>query len=59
MEELEPADAVVFAVAHDDYIKGGWPLVQSLLKGGTGVVLDVKRRLDRDGKPEGIDLWRL
>ncbi|MBS0246940.1 MAG: nucleotide sugar dehydrogenase [Proteobacteria bacterium] len=59
MESLKPADAVIFAVAHDDYIKGGWPLVQRLLKGGAGVVLDVKRRLDRDAKPEGIDLWRL
>jgi hypothetical protein len=30
-----------------------------LLKGGKGTVIDVKSRLDRDGKPEGIDLWRL
>ncbi|MFA6266105.1 MAG: nucleotide sugar dehydrogenase [Pseudolabrys sp.] len=59
MDKLKPADAVIFAVAHDDYVKGGWPLVQGLLKGGAGVVLDVKRRLDRDAKPEGIDLWRL
>ena len=59
MGRLKPADAVIFAVAHDDYVAGGWPLVQRLLKGGTGIVLDVKRRLDRDAKPEGIDLWRL
>ena len=59
MDKLEPADAVIFAVAHEAYISGGWPLVQRLLKGGGGVVLDVKRRLDRSAKPEGIDLWRL
>ena len=59
MESLKPADAIIFAVAHDDYIGGGWALVQRLLKGGAGVVLDVKRRLDRSAKPEGIDLWRL
>lgn len=59
MEKLAPADAIIFAVAHEAYISGGWPLVQRLLKGGAGVVLDVKRRLDRDAKPEGIDLWRL
>ena len=30
-----------------------------LLKGGQGTVVDVKSRLDRAHKPEGIDLWRL
>ena len=27
--------------------------------GGKGAVLDVKSKLDRGQKPEGIDLWRL
>ena len=27
--------------------------------GGQGIVLDVKSKLDRLKKPEGIDLWRL
>ena len=58
-DALKPADAVIFAVAHDEYVNGGWPLVQRLLEGGVGVVLDVKRKLDRASKPEGIDLWRL
>jgi UDP-N-acetyl-D-galactosamine dehydrogenase len=56
---LLPADAVVLAVAHKDYVAGGWPLVAKLLKRGEGVVLDIKARLDRKTKPEGIDLWRL
>jgi hypothetical protein len=30
-----------------------------LLKDGRGIVLDVKAKLDREKKPEGIDLWRL
>ena len=55
---LRPADAVVFAVAHKDYVVGGWPLVTKLLKDGEGVVLDIKARLDRNKKPKGIDLWR-
>jgi UDP-N-acetyl-D-galactosamine dehydrogenase len=59
MDKLAPADAVILAVAHQDYIAGGWPLVGRLLKGGKGTVLDVKRRLDRAAKPEGIELWRL
>ena len=47
-----PADAVILAVAHHDYVAGGWPLVTRLLKGGKGIVLDVKSKLDRAQKPE-------
>jgi UDP-N-acetyl-D-galactosamine dehydrogenase len=59
MDRLQPADAVVLAVAHRDYVGQGWPLMTRLLKGGQGTVVDVKSRLDRASKPEGIDLWRL
>jgi UDP-N-acetyl-D-galactosamine dehydrogenase len=59
LESLQPADAVILAVAHKHYVAGGWPLVTRLLKGGKGIVLDVKGKLDRAKKPEGIDLWRL
>jgi UDP-N-acetyl-D-galactosamine dehydrogenase len=58
-DELKPADAVIFAVAHSDYLAKGWSLIAKLLKQGEGIVLDVKSRLDRAQKPEGIDLWRL
>ena len=58
-EALRPADAVIFAVAHQDYVRGGWPLVTGLLKDGKGSVLDVKSKLDRARKPQGVDLWRL
>jgi UDP-N-acetyl-D-galactosamine dehydrogenase len=58
-EALQPADAVILAVAHREYVSGGWSLVTRLLKGGKGTVLDVKSRLDRAQKPEGIELWRL
>jgi len=56
---LRPTDAVVLAVAHNSYIEGGWPLVRGLLRDGTGLVLDVKARLDRGSVPDGIELWRL
>jgi UDP-N-acetyl-D-galactosamine dehydrogenase len=59
LESLQPADAVILAVAHKDYVAGSWPLVVKLLKGRQGIVLDVKAKLDRAKKPEGIDLWRL
>jgi UDP-N-acetyl-D-galactosamine dehydrogenase len=58
LDELRPADAVILAVAHDDYVKQGWPLVTRLLAGGKGVVLDVRAVLNRAGRPEGVDLWR-
>ena len=58
-EALRPADAVVLAVSHEDYAKGGWGLVTGLLKGGQGVVMDVKGVLDRASQPDGVQLWRL
>jgi UDP-N-acetyl-D-glucosamine/UDP-N-acetyl-D-galactosamine dehydrogenase len=59
LKSLMPAHAVILAVAHEEYIVGGWPLVTRLLNGGEGIVLDVKSRLDRGAKPAGIELWRL
>jgi hypothetical protein len=47
------------ALAHRGYITEGWGLMMRLLKGGEGVVLDVKSKLDRAQKPEGVELWRL
>jgi UDP-N-acetyl-D-galactosamine dehydrogenase len=58
IEGLRPADAVILAVAHKDYVVGGWSLIHRLLKGGNGTVLDVKAKLDRTKKPEGVNLWR-
>ena len=40
-------------------IEGGWPLIKRLLAGGSGLVFDVKMKLDRTSKPAGIELWRL
>jgi UDP-N-acetyl-D-galactosamine dehydrogenase len=58
-ERLQPADAVILAVPHRAFIEGGWPLATSLLKNGSGAVLDVKAKLPRDMQPPGISLWRL
>jgi len=59
LESLQPADALILAVAHKEYVAGSWPLVVELLKKGQGIVFDVKAKLDRTRKPEGVDLWRL
>ena len=58
-EALKPADAVVLAVAHDEYVSQGWGLIQKLLRDRDGTVFDVKGTLDRATKPEAIELWRL
>lgn len=59
VEALKPADAVILAVAHDEFLAGGWPLLQKLLGGREGLVLDIKGKLDRAKRPAGIELWRL
>jgi UDP-N-acetyl-D-glucosamine/UDP-N-acetyl-D-galactosamine dehydrogenase len=59
MDALRPADAVIFAVAHASFVRGGWRLLTNLLKDGGGIVLDVKSQLDRNTQPDGIELWRL
>ncbi len=59
MEDLRPAQAVVFAVPHRSYLEQGWSLIAGLLEDGRGAVADVKARLPRENVPEGIRLWRL
>ncbi len=58
-DALEPADVVIFAVAHALFEAEGWTLMTSLLRNGSGAVLDVKSRLPRGARPPGIELWRL
>lgn len=58
-DELLPAEAVVLAVSHREYIEAGWAQFDRLLKHGKGIVVDIKSALDKESKPEKIDLWRL
>jgi UDP-N-acetyl-D-galactosamine dehydrogenase len=59
LDRLKPGNAVVLAVAHDQYKNHPWRLVINLLDGGQGVVADVRRILAREETPEGVVLWRL
>jgi len=56
--DLKPADAVILAVPHEAYLDRGWRFVEHLLADDGGVVMDLKARLNRDGKPEHVRLWR-
>src|SRR5262249_50285884 len=58
LDALQPADAVVLAVAHERYVEGGWSMIEGLLRERSGLVLDVKMKLDRGTKPACIELWR-
>jgi UDP-N-acetyl-D-glucosamine/UDP-N-acetyl-D-galactosamine dehydrogenase len=58
-DSLEPADAAILAVAHRQFVAGGWTLIRKILRDGSGVVLDIKGVLDRHERPEGIELWRM
>ena len=59
MAETRLADAVILAVGHLAFRDGGWPMVSGRLRGGVGLVLDVKGVLAPGETPSGIDLWRL
>ena len=56
---LEPADAVIFAVAHQNYLAKSWEGILPLLRNRQGVVIDVKGKLPRERVPQGVILWRL
>jgi UDP-N-acetyl-D-galactosamine dehydrogenase len=60
MQDLRPADGVVLAVAHKDYVDAGWDGITSLLKEpDNGFVFDIKAALDRNSQPAGVALWRM
>jgi UDP-N-acetyl-D-galactosamine dehydrogenase len=54
------ADAVVLAVAHDEFVSEGWEALLGYLRPQhAAVVTDVKGVLDRNGMPENITLVRV
>jgi UDP-N-acetyl-D-glucosamine/UDP-N-acetyl-D-galactosamine dehydrogenase len=59
LRDIAPADAVIVTVPHNQFVTGGWKLVQRCLKGGKGIVLDVRSCLERTSLPDGIELWRM
>ena len=56
---LKPANAVILAVIHDEFLRGDWALIQALLEDKRGIVFDVKSVLPRESVPVGITLLRL
>lgn len=59
LQELSKAEALVFAVAHDQIVETSMEIISTLLK-DDGVIIDVKGVLDRDLlRDSGIAHWRL
>jgi UDP-N-acetyl-D-glucosamine/UDP-N-acetyl-D-galactosamine dehydrogenase len=58
-DQLQPAHAVLLAVPHQYFMDKDWSYIKGLLKNKSGVVIDIKARLDRTTVPEDITLWRL
>ena len=56
---LEPAEIVILAVPHGEYVKQGWSLMKTLL-GDSGILMvDIKGTLPPGECPEGVAYWRL
>ncbi|WP_027158209.1 nucleotide sugar dehydrogenase [Methylobacter luteus] len=58
-DELKPAHAVLLAVPHDYFLAKDWSYLVSLLNDETGIVIDIKAKLEREDVPKGVKLWRL
>jgi UDP-N-acetyl-D-galactosamine dehydrogenase len=58
-ETLQDLDGLVLAVAHRSYREKGIPALLRLLKGTSGVVIDVKAFLDSTKLPGTVSYWRL
>jgi UDP-N-acetyl-D-galactosamine dehydrogenase len=58
LEKLKPADAVIIAVPHSEYIREGWTKLRPLLKPAGGLLMDLKANLSRNDKPADVTLWR-
>lgn len=56
---LDNADAVILAVPHEIYLARGWDWIAGLLAADDGLIVDVRARLDRAGRPAEVELWRL
>ncbi|MBL0389247.1 nucleotide sugar dehydrogenase [Tumebacillus sp. ITR2] len=59
LQDLPPADAIVYAVPHAFYRELGWNGLSGLLKNGRGILVDIKHQLPPQDCPTGVTLWRL
>ena len=58
-DQLKQSHAVLLAVPHQYFLNKDWSYLTNLLENESGIIIDVKAKLDRDKVPTGITLWRL
>lgn len=59
LKAAKKSDAILLAVPHDQFLGGGWEMLDLLSRDKQPVVvMDLKAALDRDTKPEKFILWR-
>ena len=56
LNELHPADVVILAVPHHQYVSMGWDQIVTLLKSQHGIVVDIKSVLDVDACPSKCNI---
>ncbi|KVP96770.1 GDP-mannose dehydrogenase [Burkholderia ubonensis] len=57
--EANPADAIILAVPHEDFLEeGGWPLIERLAKPEQALVMDFKAQLNASEAPAHLHVWR-
>lgn len=58
--DVQPADVVILAVPHAEFLVNGWDTILAYGKGEEHelIVIDIKGALDRRLQPENVDLWR-
>ena len=60
LDSIKDCDAVILAVAHDEFKKLSLPDISALFKGGKGILADVKGILDKtEFENAGFTYWRL
>lgn len=58
-EDLQPADAIIVAVPHKEYIDDKFLGSEDVLKNENGIVIDLKGKLDENIFSENVLLWSL
>lgn len=58
-KDPEPADAVILAVPHREYLENGWAGICGYLRKDRGIVFDIKSVLHRAQIPAHVKLYRM
>ncbi|WP_353572404.1 nucleotide sugar dehydrogenase [Candidatus Albibeggiatoa sp. nov. BB20] len=57
--QLQKAQCIILAVAHQTYLEKGWDWLQQLLDNEHCLVMDIKGILPQESVPDNVVLWRL